>query len=72
VLAIGTGIEEHAEYGKNFIEAAREIKRRCPFVHLSGGISNLSFSFRGNDAVRERSTPRSCTTRSAPASTWAS
>jgi 5-methyltetrahydrofolate--homocysteine methyltransferase len=53
VLAIGTGIEEHAEYGKNFIAATREIKRRCPFVHVSGGISNLSFSFRGNDVVRE-------------------
>jgi 5-methyltetrahydrofolate--homocysteine methyltransferase len=53
VLAIGTGIEEHAEYGKAFIEATREIKRRCPHVHVSGGISNLSFSFRGNDLVRE-------------------
>jgi 5-methyltetrahydrofolate--homocysteine methyltransferase len=53
VLAIGTGIEEHAEYGRNFIEATREIKRRCPHVHVSGGISNLSFSFRGNDLVRE-------------------
>ena len=53
VLAIGTGIEEHAEYGKNFIAAASEIKRRCPGVHVSGGISNLSFSFRGNDVVRE-------------------
>jgi 5-methyltetrahydrofolate--homocysteine methyltransferase len=53
VLAIGTGIEEHAEYAKAFMEAAREIKRRCPHVHVSGGISNLSFSFRGNDVVRE-------------------
>jgi 5-methyltetrahydrofolate--homocysteine methyltransferase len=53
VLAIGTGIEEHATYGRAFIEAAREIKRRCPHVHVSGGISNLSFSFRGNDLVRE-------------------
>jgi 5-methyltetrahydrofolate--homocysteine methyltransferase len=53
VLAIGTGIEEHAEYAKAFIEAAGEIKRRCPHVHVSGGISNLSFSFRGNDVVRE-------------------
>jgi 5-methyltetrahydrofolate--homocysteine methyltransferase len=53
VLAIGTGIEEHAEYGKAYIEATREIKRRCPHVHVSGGISNLSFSFRGNDLVRE-------------------
>ncbi len=53
VLAIGTGIEEHAEYAKSFIEAARLIKERCPGVHVSGGISNLSFSFRGNDHVRE-------------------
>jgi 5-methyltetrahydrofolate--homocysteine methyltransferase len=53
ILAIGTGIEEHAEYAKAFIEAAREIKRRCPGAHISGGVSNLSFSFRGNDAVRE-------------------
>ncbi len=53
VLAIGTGLEEHAEYGKHFIAATSEIKRRCPHVHVSGGISNLSFSFRGNDLVRE-------------------
>src|SRR5439155_25595947 len=53
VLAVATGIEEHAEYAKAFIEAAAEIKRRCPGAKLSGGISNLSFSFRGNDAVRE-------------------
>ncbi|MBM3495384.1 MAG: methionine synthase, partial [Armatimonadetes bacterium] len=53
VLAIGTGIEEHADYGRAFIEAVREIKVRCPRARCSGGISNLSFSFRGNDAVRE-------------------
>ncbi len=53
VLAVATGIEEHADYAKAFIEAAREIKRRCPGAKLSGGISNLSFAFRGNDAVRE-------------------
>jgi 5-methyltetrahydrofolate--homocysteine methyltransferase len=53
ILAIGTGIEEHADYARAFIEATREIKRRCPGVHISGGVSNLSFSFRGNDAVRE-------------------
>src|SRR5262249_13002934 len=53
ILAIATGIEEHAQYAKAFIEAAREIKRVCPGVHISGGISNLSFSFRGNDRVRE-------------------
>jgi len=53
ILAIGTGIEEHNDYGKNFIEAAREIRKSCPGAHISGGVSNLSFSFRGNDQVRE-------------------
>ena len=53
ILAIGTGIEEHARYGVSFIEAAREIRAKCPGVHISGGVSNLSFSFRGNNAVRE-------------------
>ena len=53
ILAIATGIEEHADYAKAFIEATREIKTRCPGVHVSGGVSNLSFSFRGNDRVRE-------------------
>jgi 5-methyltetrahydrofolate--homocysteine methyltransferase len=53
VLAIGTGIEEHANYAVSFIEAMREIKRTCPGVRISGGISNLSFAFRGNNAVRE-------------------
>jgi 5-methyltetrahydrofolate--homocysteine methyltransferase len=53
VLAVGTGIEEHAEFAKAFIEAIGQIKERCPGAKISGGISNLSFSFRGNDAVRE-------------------
>jgi 5-methyltetrahydrofolate--homocysteine methyltransferase len=53
VLAVATGIEEHDEYAKAFIEALPLIKERCPGVLTSGGISNLSFSFRGNDAVRE-------------------
>jgi 5-methyltetrahydrofolate--homocysteine methyltransferase len=53
VLAVATGIEEHARFGLNFIEAARIIKERCPGAKISGGISNLSFSFRGNDIVRE-------------------
>jgi 5-methyltetrahydrofolate--homocysteine methyltransferase len=53
VLAVATGIEEHAEFAKSFIEAARELKQRCPGARISGGISNLSFAFRGNDAVRE-------------------
>jgi 5-methyltetrahydrofolate--homocysteine methyltransferase len=53
VLAVATGIEDHAEFAKAFIEATRRIKERCPGAKVSGGISNLSFSFRGNDAVRE-------------------
>jgi 5-methyltetrahydrofolate--homocysteine methyltransferase len=53
ILAIATGIEEHADYAKNFIEATTLIRQRCPGVHISGGVSNLSFSFRGNDRVRE-------------------
>jgi 5-methyltetrahydrofolate--homocysteine methyltransferase len=53
VLAIATGIEEHDEYAKNFIQATRLLKARCPGVHVSGGVSNLSFSFRGNDPIRE-------------------
>jgi 5-methyltetrahydrofolate--homocysteine methyltransferase len=53
VLAIATGISEHDEYAKNFIEATEEIKKQCPGVRISGGISNLSFSFRGNNGVRE-------------------
>jgi len=53
VLAIGTGMSEHAAYGVGFIEAVREIKAACPGALCSGGISNLSFAFRGNDLVRE-------------------
>ncbi|HEV8688395.1 MAG TPA: methionine synthase [Gaiellaceae bacterium] len=53
VLAVATGIEEHNSYAKEFIEALPLIKERCPGVLTSGGISNLSFSFRGNDVVRE-------------------
>ncbi|MGH2525842.1 MAG: methionine synthase, partial [Actinomycetota bacterium] len=53
ILAIATGIEEHASYGKAFIEATTILKERCPGVRISGGVSNLSFSFRGNDRVRE-------------------
>ncbi len=53
VLAIATGLEEHNAYAINFIEATRLIKETCPGVRVSGGISNLSFSFRGNDIVRE-------------------
>src|SRR5205823_649571 len=53
ILPIATGIEEHSAYAKAFIEATRIIKQQCPGVHVSGGVSNLSFSFRGNDRVRE-------------------
>ncbi len=53
VFAIATGIEEHNGYGVAFIEAARQIRASLPHVHISGGVSNLSFSFRGNEPVRE-------------------
>jgi 5-methyltetrahydrofolate--homocysteine methyltransferase len=53
ILAIATGLEEHNDYAINYIEAAKIIKARCPGVMISGGVSNLSFSFRGNDVVRE-------------------
>ncbi|WP_026474451.1 methionine synthase [Alkaliflexus imshenetskii] len=53
VLAIATGIEEHNNYGVDFIEATRWIKNNLPYARVSGGVSNLSFSFRGNDTVRE-------------------
>ena len=53
VFAIATGIEEHDGYGVAFIEAARQIRERLPGAHVSGGLSNVSFSFRGNDVVRE-------------------
>jgi 5-methyltetrahydrofolate--homocysteine methyltransferase len=52
VFAIATGIDEHRRYAIDFIEATREIRARCPHVHVSGGLSNLSFSFRGNEPVR--------------------
>jgi len=53
ILTVATGIEEHNAYAKNFIEATRLIKQAMPAVKVSGGVSNISFSFRGNDAVRE-------------------
>ncbi len=52
VFAVATGIEEHDRYGLDFIEAVREIKAQCPHAKTSGGLSNLSFSFRGNETVR--------------------
>ena len=53
VLTLATGMPEHDSYGIDFIEAVREIKKRCPHARTSGGISNVSFSFRGNNLVRE-------------------
>ena len=53
ILTVATGMEEHNNYAVNFFEATREIKRRCPGAKVSGGVSNVSFSFRGNDVVRE-------------------
>jgi 5-methyltetrahydrofolate--homocysteine methyltransferase len=53
VFAVATGIEEHDNYGVDFIEATRTIRQEMPLVHVSGGVSNLSFSFRGNEPVRE-------------------
>ena len=53
IFAIGTGIEEHNNYAVDFIEATRELKKRFPSSHISGGVSNVSFSFRGNNTVRE-------------------
>ncbi|WP_223621079.1 methionine synthase [Lysobacter sp. ESA13C] len=53
VFAVATGIEEHNNYAVDFIEATRELKRRFPYSHISGGVSNVSFSFRGNEAVRQ-------------------
>lgn len=53
IFAVATGLEEHNNYGVDFIEATREIKQLMPLTKVSGGVSNLSFSFRGNDHVRE-------------------
>ena len=53
IFAVATGIEEHANYAVDFIEATRWIRRNLPYAHVSGGVSNVSFSFRGNDTVRE-------------------
>ncbi len=53
IFAVATGIEEHNDYARAFIEATAEIRRTCPHAHVSGGVSNVSFSFRGNEPVRE-------------------
>ncbi|WP_373472333.1 methionine synthase [Sphingorhabdus lacus] len=52
IFAVATGIEEHNNYGVDFIEAVKELRVLCPHAHYSGGLSNLSFSFRGNEPVR--------------------
>ncbi|MFY7743928.1 MAG: methionine synthase, partial [Erythrobacter sp.] len=52
IFAVATGIEEHNNYGVDFIEAVKELREMCPHAHYSGGLSNLSFSFRGNEPVR--------------------
>jgi 5-methyltetrahydrofolate--homocysteine methyltransferase len=53
IFAVATGLEEHNNYGVDFIEATRKLKKKFPLIKISGGVSNLSFSFRGNDHVRE-------------------
>ncbi|HKQ31073.1 MAG TPA: methionine synthase, partial [Burkholderiales bacterium] len=53
IFAVATGIAEHNNYAVDFIEATHEIRKRCPHAHISGGVSNVSFSFRGNNPVRE-------------------
>jgi len=53
VLTVGTGLDEHRKYAINFVEAVKEIKKECPYVSTSGGISNVSFSFRGQNVIRE-------------------
>jgi 5-methyltetrahydrofolate--homocysteine methyltransferase len=52
ILTVGTGLSEHNNYAVDFIRATREIKRLCPGAKISGGVSNIAFSFRGNEAVR--------------------
>ena len=52
ILTVGTGMAEHNNYAVDFIRATREIKRLCPGCKISGGVSNIAFSFRGNEAVR--------------------
>lgn len=72
VLAIATGMEEHNGYGLDFIRAVEWIKKNLPGAKVSGGVSNLSFSFRGNNYVREACIPYSCIMRLTKAWTWGS
>jgi 5-methyltetrahydrofolate--homocysteine methyltransferase len=52
ILTVGTGLPEHNNYAVDFFNATREIKRRCPGCKISGGVSNIAFSFRGNEPIR--------------------
>jgi 5-methyltetrahydrofolate--homocysteine methyltransferase len=72
IFAVATGIEEHDNYGVDFIEATGWIRENLPHAHVSGGVSNLSFSFRGNEPCARRCTPCSSITPSSAAWTWAS
>lgn len=72
VFAVATGIEEHNNYGVDFIQATKTIRETMPLTHISGGVSNLSFSFRGNEPVRERCMPCSFTMPFRSAWIWAS
>ncbi len=72
IFAIATGIDEHRRYAIDFIEACREIRVRCPHAHISGGLSNLSFSFRGNEPVRRAMHSVFFIMPSPPGSTWRS
>src|SRR3546814_11862203 len=56
IFAVATGIEEHNDYARAFFDGTRLIKKRCPSAHVSGGVSNVPFSLRGNNAVREAMT----------------
>jgi len=72
ILTVATGMEEHNNYAVDFIEAVEEVKKRCPGCRTSGGLSNVSFSFRGNNPCARPCTPPSCITASQRASTWPS
>jgi len=72
ILTIATGLEEHNNYGKDFIEATTIIKKTCPGCRISGGVSNFSFSFRGKEFIRERCIACSYTTRLELVWTWES
>ena len=72
ILTVGTGMEEHNNYAVDFIDATRWIKANLPHAKVSGGVSNVSFSFRGNNTVREAMHARFCFTPSRRAWTWAS